>query len=505
MPEAQVSHVKAHQIRNNLLDEHKGSGFYPEGHLEFFPLDCWDYDNSQEPTDREVHPFDSRRIPLGADWAYLVEKKLEDGPVYIAVRGKCIVMCAGYHALVCHFGLEGNLTPMSLDDFRLLTRACVPGPNEDPDKAEIMRSFVLPKKFKNHAARKEKKLATVNVMAAVVTEEQAFVVSDFNRLTRLYVAWREHFWTIYPGGPDWVIELDAALEFLDQWRVKVLQQETYAAIVDILITADGPGGGIGKHLACDLLYQVAIHPDTPSFFLCSHSVLFNCLRGHLPTFMKTWVSPKFLELCGGRTNSLNPFAFNTKSDHNFMSGYIDVYRRNMVRVERELYNLYLSNGYFDSEHIIGTPYLKPFTPITTKWKDVEVQSFDAPGSKRYHIFKALAPQGWTVRTEKRNFADVTNAGFATTLGVASFKEPMFNKVDLRRVKVQLQPGRPATIKTGLVGRPRKALTCQMIDRLEHQPRVAHKRSRNRLEEQENELGSEITEDGPRRSKRIKAM
>ncbi|KAJ7730870.1 hypothetical protein DFH07DRAFT_158966 [Mycena maculata] len=68
MPEAQVSHVKAHQIRNNLLDEHKGSGFYPEGHLEFFPrtfavgtdakgyttisVDCWDYDNSQEPTDR---------------------------------------------------------------------------------------------------------------------------------------------------------------------------------------------------------------------------------------------------------------------------------------------------------------------------------------------------------------------------------------------------------------------------------------------------------------------
>ncbi|KAJ7720216.1 hypothetical protein DFH07DRAFT_760941 [Mycena maculata] len=217
MSEAQVSNVKAHQIRNNLLDEHRGSGFYPEGwfivddvtglcsctgHLEFFPrtfavgtdakgyntmsVDRWDYNNSLEPTDREVHPFDSRRIPPGADWAYLVEKKLEDGPVHIAVRGKYIVMCAGYHALVCHFGLEGNLTPMTLGDFRLLTRACVPGPNEDPDKAEITRSL-LPKKFKNRAARKEKKLATVNVMAAVVTEEQAFVVSDFNRLTRLYV------------------------------------------------------------------------------------------------------------------------------------------------------------------------------------------------------------------------------------------------------------------------------------------------------------------------------
>jgi hypothetical protein len=194
----------------------------------------------------------------------------------------------------------------------------------------------------------------------------------------------------------------------------VLQQQKWTCIADVLTMADGPGGGIGKHLAADFLFEVAIHPDTPSFCLCNDAVLYGRLRTHLPIFMQTWVSKAFLTRCGGRTNSRNPFAFNTTSNDNFLASYVKVYRRDRVRVPAELYNTYLEAGAFDAEHIlgmlcsdndiwltdvIGTPYLKHATPTMKAWKEVEVQCFEAPGTNRYHIFLAQVPSGWPVRKE----------------------------------------------------------------------------------------------------------
>ncbi|KAJ7482728.1 hypothetical protein FB451DRAFT_1364625 [Mycena latifolia] len=459
MPESQVSNVKAHQIHNDLGDEYKGSGFWPEGHLEIFPrtfsvgtdaksyttlsVDRGDYQDSQEPLFRVLNPWDAARIPDRADWGYLAKKQLDSGPVHVAVRGKCLVFSAGYHAIICHLGLEGNITSMSIEDYQLLVAQCIPGSNDDSEKAEKMRSFLLPPQFREPGARSQE-TATVNVLAAIVTERNAFVITDFNRLTRLHVVSAARKFTsrrsapTIIGGPDWVSEREDALAYLDQWRVHVLQKKVKTCIVDVLTSSKGPGGGIGKQLASDLLYEVAIHPDTPSLFLCQHDVLYDRLRAHLPVFMMTWVSPPFLNRCGGRTNSLNPFAFNTKSNRNFLAGYVKVYRRREVRIPRDLYNFYFSTGLFDPDHIIGEPYLKEVTLITAQCKEVQVHCFSATKSNRYHVILAQVPKGWQDPT----FTDVSNAGFATTLCVASFKEPMQNKMDLEQAKSLARRGRP---------------------------------------------------------------
>lgn len=75
---------------------------------------------------------------------------------------------------------------MSLTDFELLVSECVPGPNPDPKKAEQMRCFVLPNKFWEPTARSQEDL-TVTVLGAIVTAHKAYVISDYNRITRLHV------------------------------------------------------------------------------------------------------------------------------------------------------------------------------------------------------------------------------------------------------------------------------------------------------------------------------
>ncbi|KAJ7149916.1 hypothetical protein C8R46DRAFT_1306347 [Mycena filopes] len=492
MPEAQVSNVKAHQINNDLRDEYKASiaqykdalewgaeeleePKWPEGHLYIFPraftvgtevkaystlsVDRGDYDDAQEPEPRDyVDQWDMNRIPDDADWKHLVTQKLASGPVHVAVRGKCLVFTAGYHALVCHLGLEGNITSMSRTDFLLLVPPwrCIPGSNDDRAKAEQMRSFLLADKF-------------------------------------IDPVWKERLWEGFAGGPDWFFECEDALEYLDEWRRKVLQagKKKKIAIVDVLNNAHGPGGGIGKHLASDLLYEVAIHPDTPSFVLCSDNVLYMRFRTNVPHFMARWTSPEFLKACGGRPNSLNPFAFNRTSDRNFIWSYVSVYRRTSVRVPRAIYNLYLQNGLFDPDHIIGTPYLKEFTPITTQWKEVPVRCFEASNGARYHIILAQVPRGWPVRVENTAFNDISNAGFATTLGAASFREQVNNKTDLEQAKALIHRGHPPKNRTGLPGRPRTPMTLKKLKAITNESKGKSRKKKMAVEDKENEevLGS----------------
>lgn len=192
------------------------------GRLEIFPctftvgtdakpyttlsVDRGDYQELQEPQPRyHLNDWDAVRIPDGADWGYLAKNQLDSGPVHVAVRGKCLAFTAGYvslplelfhspiyhaakHALVCHLGLEGNITPMRLTDYLLIVSPwrCVPGPNKDPEKANLMRTFILPDKFCEPGAREVEK-RTINVLAVIRTKEYAFVISDFSRLTRLHV------------------------------------------------------------------------------------------------------------------------------------------------------------------------------------------------------------------------------------------------------------------------------------------------------------------------------
>ncbi|KAK6972318.1 hypothetical protein R3P38DRAFT_3335904 [Favolaschia claudopus] len=413
MPEYDIANALEHEVSKALRSEAKISKTWPEGHLEFFPrsftigtsvksyttltADRGDYQESQEPLPNlrfYENEWDIARVPNEADWAYLAHHQLDSGPVHVAVRGKNLAFTADFATII----------PMTVTDYRLLTAPwnCVPGPNEDPDKAELMRSFNLPYKFREPGARTMEKL-TVNVDLGR-SHKLAIVFTDFSRLLRLHVIskfgaedlvprsqlWNTRLWSAFPGGPDWVRELPEALASLDEWQKKVLNagKRKKKCIVDLLTDADGPGGGIGKHLANDFLYEVAIHPDTPSFALCSNEALFSRLRAHLPIFMARWTSSKFLTACAGSTNSLNPFAFNTTSHRNFISSYVPVYRRTSVRVPRDLYNFYLKEGLFDPDHIIGAPC-----------HEMPVRFFVASNTNRYHIIRARVPAGWPDRGE----------------------------------------------------------------------------------------------------------
>lgn len=75
---------------------------------------------------------------------------------------------------------------MDVQDFKLIVAKCVPGANDDPMKAAQMRSFVLPAKFREPTARSQEE-STINVLGAIVTDQKAYVVTDFSRIARLHV------------------------------------------------------------------------------------------------------------------------------------------------------------------------------------------------------------------------------------------------------------------------------------------------------------------------------
>ncbi|KAJ7711575.1 hypothetical protein B0H16DRAFT_1480236 [Mycena metata] len=333
MPESQVSNVKAYQIRNDLSDEFgpKEVPMWPEGHLRIFlqtfalgtaaksyttlSVDVGNYQDSQE-------PYLSDAIS-----GYLALKKLEPETVHVAVRGKCLALCAGYHVLICHLGLEGNpagnITSMTRSDCKILTAPwyCIPGVNEDEEKAEKMCSFLLADKFHELTARQLQK-PTVNVLAAIITEERPFVVTDFNHLTRLHVVsssrkftsedllscslfvlllarrGKSVFGKLSWGGPTGRLSERRLL------RISTTGGKKKKCIIDVLLDAHGPGGGIGKHRASDFMFEVVLHPDTSAIDVCTHNVLYDQLRTRLPIFMARWTSPEFLKACGSRTNSL---------------------------------------------------------------------------------------------------------------------------------------------------------------------------------------------------------
>ncbi|KAJ7226570.1 hypothetical protein C8J57DRAFT_1093124, partial [Mycena rebaudengoi] len=91
---------------------------------------------------------------------------------------------------------------------------------------------------------------------------------------------------------------------------------------------------IGQHLVNDLLYLLAIHPDMPANELCSNEVTFLELCEFFPKFMSLWFSDEFIKHCGGRANSINPFASNT----NFLQQYVHVFRSPTVCCHNQLFN-----------------------------------------------------------------------------------------------------------------------------------------------------------------------
>ncbi|KAJ7848329.1 hypothetical protein B0H13DRAFT_1470951, partial [Mycena leptocephala] len=159
-------------------------------------------------------------------------------------------------------------------------------------------------------------------------------------------------------------------------------------------------------------------------------------------------------------NSTNPFTFHDVSDRNFMQSYVLVYRRCQVQMAAKDYNNYRPKGLFgpqphhwylspvvESDTVIllifiGTPYHSEWTMYTGKWKDVPVRMFKDAHSNMYYVIRATPPADWNASAEVFDFKDVTNAGFATTLGPASFFEPMQNKLDPNQLHSMVHAGQP---------------------------------------------------------------
>ncbi|KAJ7233378.1 hypothetical protein C8J57DRAFT_1250030 [Mycena rebaudengoi] len=416
-------------------------------------LDKWDYDESQEPVLKPINDWDAKKIRAGAEWSYLVEQELESGPVNIMSRGKCVVILAGFHSITCHFTLEGNMLSVPIDIYKEVIHECVPGNNKDHAKAARLQSFLLPECFHSPGSRHGDH--KINIFAAVVTEDQAIIIMDFSHLTRLHVvssshqfqswdmvpgseAWDNDFFVPFPGGPDWALETDAALLNLDNWRQQVIEEKIMTPIIDILIVVDGPGGGIRRQLGNDLFYELVIHPDTPCLLLCLDDNLYSA---YSLAFLHGYLGFQY-----------NPFTFNTTSSRNFIAGYVQVYHKREVSDPADLYDLYQSCGLFNEDHIIGKlsfpfsqhtisfiywnrkPYNKPWQKTTEKFKKVSVCCFKGDDTNRYHIILATPPPQWEVHEEDNNFTNVSNTGFLSTLGPASFREPIQNKIDAKMAK-----------------------------------------------------------------------
>ncbi|KAJ7612330.1 hypothetical protein DFH06DRAFT_1371405, partial [Mycena polygramma] len=285
-------------------------------------------------------------------------------------------------------------------------------------------------------------------------------------------------WSAFPGGPDWMKEPAAALEYLDLWRAGILDSEDSTPIFQWLLCTDGPAAGVGAHLANDILFLQAIHPDTPAVVLCRDE-MYSSLRAFFPVFMAQWISDDFKRRCGGTANSVNPLEFNYTSNTNFIASKVHCFRRKVARVPQDLYNKYQSQGYFDENHIIGDVFEGPWTPLDVSYKEVLV--FHQP-QKRYHVFRA----------KLISFADIASAGYQTTVGVASFREVLSNKINIDQALQNLRPGRPKK-RTKFVGRPRKATTHKKLEKMQKSIRQKTGAGAAALEEDDKENEMDIDE------------
>ncbi|KAJ7235950.1 hypothetical protein C8J57DRAFT_1248054 [Mycena rebaudengoi] len=407
-----------------------------------------------------------------SDYMYLIQREHQPGPVHVSFRGKSIAFTVGCNILALHFGLEASLRIIPLADFNEIMSTCVPGPNPDRKKAKRLRSFPLPPHF---IVRDLHRLsAAINIFAAIIMEEHVIIFADFSRLMRMHVLTGPRIsremrlnWFTVSSSFSALISCGLAAFGVSfpavQIGASVLRKGTSTPMIDVLTEMEGPGAGIGQHLANDLLFLLAIHPDTPAIELCADNTIYDRLLNFLPGFMAHWFSREFIKSCGGRVNSTNPFAFNDTSDSNFRAHQVHVYRKENARLEAELFALYQSQGFLDPDHTIGLPYKKPSPPPQgSSFLPVRLHR---NGTNRYHVFQAQLPSHWRQNNGDEDIADIAAAQYSTTVGVARFREVLNNKVDPEyALQTCLRPGRPTIIRTGMMGRPRKSLTRKALEK-----------------------------------------
>lgn len=161
--------------------------------------------------------------------------------------------------------------------------------------------------------------------------------------------WADHY------GPDWKFERDAALSGLQQWRRTECARRSPStkAIVKELFGNMRVFNGLGKHMANDVLYLVGFWPTMPVGDVCMSDLFFARLRDGICQYFDMFHTKEFYKLVAPEPNSNNPFAFHYTSDRHYISRFVKVYRRSMVRMPTALYNQYGQEGLFDRTHVIG--------------------------------------------------------------------------------------------------------------------------------------------------------
>lgn len=101
-------------------------------------------------------------------------------------------------------------------------------------------------------------------------------------------------------------------------------------ITDMARNTHGAFSGLGRHCINDLLYQAGIFPGTPSYVICLDLSLYCRLKDLIYSYIARFSSQKFLKKIVSVQNTNNPFAFNETSNQNYISSYIDVFRRTKV-------------------------------------------------------------------------------------------------------------------------------------------------------------------------------
>ncbi|TEB37826.1 hypothetical protein FA13DRAFT_1867608 [Coprinellus micaceus] len=457
------------------------------------------FNEALEPPDPEYaatcNAHDLRSAKLNG-CLHLLDRPLQPGPIYVAKRGKCLVIAAGYHAVSINFGLEASLWVVSRSIFDDLLENDAPGPNPDKAKAQRLRTFLFPEYLIEPSRRApvgSRNTQSINIFCAWLVGDSVIIISDFSRLVRLHFTSLDRFWTqddlnigsyhwrntifsAFPDGPDMVLEPIPAREALLDWRRRVLDgtaSGTDAIVKAITTNKSMAFGGFGRHLANDFLHVVKIPPLLSARTVCQSDRMFDSIMDHIFVYMAQWSSDRFIKQCCTDVNSLNPFTFNASQERNYHSGYVYVHAKDMVRVTVDEYNGFVELGYLDPDHTIGAFYtfISSFTlsqcePLGGGYKFLKVHQYEEVGKKRplraFSVILAKFPKTDMWRPSTENWTDIRMRGLATTLGPASFREAMQNRPLFGPAvpKLVRGPGRPAKPeRTGKGGRPRTS-TCE---------------------------------------------
>ncbi|KDR69513.1 hypothetical protein GALMADRAFT_77437, partial [Galerina marginata CBS 339.88] len=306
------------------------------------------------------------------DWAYLLEDSLP-GELICVRRGKVLVVACGHHAMVISFGLEAHLLTMPAAVFWTIIQNDIPGSNPDAEKADKMRTFVIPETFTVNGSDQHQP-RTIRILSAIVSEKYVTVLCDFSGLARMHiesksVPWTKEdltvgskYWDLlfskFKGGPDWIVEKNKAQDALLEWQLQSpisfpADPPRRPIIKEICANSNGAFSGFGRHLTNDFLGHAALHPGTPSIYICVDNELFDELFVGIPRYLKRFTNKKYITKIGRILDLKNPFRFNEDSNRHYMQSYIDFFRRCSAKISKDLYQKYLRRGLLDTHHTIG--------------------------------------------------------------------------------------------------------------------------------------------------------